>query len=359
MKMDYTKLAETALEGRLLTPEEMHAVLTAPDHDLLPMLQAAFQVREHYFGRRVHLHVLINAKSGLCPEDCAYCSQSAVSSAAIHKYPLLPREQIVDGAVAAKAGGAFRYCIVTSGRAPTDREVETVAEVVREIKQTVDIDICCCMGLLNEEKAKILKAAGVGRINHNLNTSQRHHPEICSTHTYDNRVETVRNVQQAGLSTCCGGIIGMGEKAQDVIDLALALRELGVDSIPVNFLHPIHGTPLEGRDDLHPRYCLKVLCLFRFLNPDREIRVAGGRERNLRSLQPLALYPANSIFMEGYLTTGGQGVSETHRMIEDLGFEIEAYGESAEARHAAPLRQALMVDMDNPCGPTTNPTTSL
>ncbi len=323
--IDYTKLAQKALRGRLLTPDEMHSVLTAPQHDLLPLLQAAFQVREHYFGRRVQLHVLINAKSGLCPEDCAYCSQSSVSSAPIDKYPLLPREQIVEGAVRARAAGAFRYCIVTSGRSPTDREVETVADLVREIKQTVDIDICCCLGLLNEKKARTLKEAGVGRVNHNLNTSLRHHPEICSTHTYQDRVETLRNVQKVGLSTCCGGILGMGEKAEDVIDLALSLRELDVDSIPVNFLHPIPGTPLENRDDLNPQYCLKVLCLFRFLNPSKEIRVAGGRERSLRSLQPLALYPANSIFMEGYLTTGGQSISEAHRMIEDLGFEVEEW----------------------------------
>ena len=328
--MDYTKLAEISLAGGLLTPEEATSVLRAPEGDLLPLLHAAFQVRHHHFGRRVQLHVLINAKSGLCPEDCAYCSQSAVSGAAIDRYPFLPKAQILDGAVRAKAGGAVRYCIVASGRSPTDREVEAVAETVREIKQTVDIDICCCLGLLNREKARTLKAAGVDRINHNLNTSARHHPEICTTHTYADRVETLHAVREAGLETCCGGIVGIGEQETDIIDLALALRELDVDSIPVNFLHPIDGTPLSDRDDLTPQYCLKTLCLFRFLNPGKEIRVAGGRERNLRTLQSLALYPANSLFMEGYLTTGGQSVSETRRMIEDLGFEVEEWQTATE-----------------------------
>jgi len=321
--MDYTKLAEKSLGGLLLSREEMAAVLNAPDGDLLALLNAAFLVRQHYYGKRVQLHLLINAKSGLCPEDCAYCSQSRVSTASIGKYPLLPQERLIEGAVRAKEAGVYRYCIVTSGRGPTEREVDQVAGVVREIKKAVDINICCCLGLLTEGKARKLKEAGVERVNHNLNTSRRYYPQICSTHPYDARVETVQNVKKAGLSPCCGGIIGMGEAEQDIMDLALALRELDVDSIPVNFLHPIPGTPLEGMHQLTPQRCLKALCLFRFLNPSKEVRVAGGRELNLRSMQAFSLYPANSIFVNGYLTTSGQRASEAHRMIEDLGFEIE------------------------------------
>lgn len=323
--MDYAALADRALAGGIPSRGEMHAILDAPPEDLLPLVHAAFRVRRHHFGLRVRLHVLINAKSGLCPEDCAYCSQSAISAASIDRYPLLPREEILEGARKARQGRALRYCIVTSGRSPTDRELEAVADTVREIKREVDIEICCCLGLLNERQARALKAAGVDRVNHNLNTGRRHHPAICTTHTYEDRVATVRAVKAAGLETCCGGIVGMGETPEDLIDLALALRELEIDSIPVNFLHPIDGTPLAGRDGLDPQSCLKALCLFRFLNPAREIRVAGGRERNLRALQPLALYPANSIFMEGYLTTGGQSASDAHRMVEDMGFEIEEY----------------------------------
>ena len=178
---------------------------------------------------------------------------------------------------------------------------------------------------LSEEQARQLKAAGVGWVNHNLNTSERFHPEICSTHTYQDRVNTVRNVQKAGLMTCSGGIVGMGETDDDILDLAFAVRELRMDSIPVNFLHPVPGTPMEAYRFLTPARCLKILCLFRFLNPTSDIRAAGGREVNLRSLQALSLYPANSIFVEGYLTTPGQQAQDASQMIQDLGFTIEAH----------------------------------
>ncbi|MDE2890260.1 MAG: biotin synthase BioB [Gemmatimonadota bacterium] len=322
---DYSILERKALRNKPLANQEMLAVLDTPDEDLLLLIHAAYRVRHRFFGNGVRLHVLQNAKSGLCPEDCGYCSQSAVSTADIRKYPLLPGEQILDGARKARAGGALRYCIVTSGRGPTAREVDTVADIVREVKQTVDIDICCCMGLLDEAQARTLKAAGVDRINHNLNTSAGHHGNIVSTHTYGDRLNTLKAVKAAGLETCCGGIIGMGESRQDIVDLSVAVRELDIDSIPINFLHPIDGTPLAGRKPMSPQDGLRVLCLFRFVNPNKEIRIAGGRELTLGSLQALALYPANSVFMEGYLTTGGQSTSETHRLIVDLGFEVEAH----------------------------------
>ena len=322
--MDYETIAAKSLQGETLEREEMTAVLNAPDMELPDLLTAAFKVRHHYFGRRVQIHVLQNAKSGLCPEDCHYCSQSSISKAPIDRYPLLPRETLLEGAFRAKEAGAVRYCMVNSGRGPTQRETDEMAEVVREIKSRVPINICCCLGLLSEAKAKILKQAGVERVNHNLNTSKRHYSKICTTHTYDDRVETVRSVKSAGLSSCCGGIVGMGETEDDIMEMATALRDLDVDSIPINFLHPIAGTPLEGTNHLTPQRCLKVLCLLRFVNPSKELRVGGGRELNLRSLQPMSLYPANSIFVNGYLTTPGQRATEAHRMIEDLGFAIEA-----------------------------------
>ncbi|MFQ5840616.1 MAG: biotin synthase BioB [Candidatus Methylomirabilales bacterium] len=319
----YDRLAEKALAGHALSRAEMAAVLETPDRDLLPLLHAAFRVREHFWGRKVHLHMLINARSGLCPEDCHYCSQSAVSTAPIAQYRLLPREQLLEGAYRAKAAKAVRYCIVTSGRGPTDRDIEHLTSVIQEIRERVEINICCSLGLMTGEHARDLKAAGVERINHNLNTSRRFHPAICTTHTYEDRVQTVENVRRAGLDTCCGGIVGMGETDEDLMDLALALRKLDVASIPVNFLHPISGTPLAGCRHLTPARCLKALCLFRFLNPAKEIRVAGGRELNLGSMQPLALYPANSLFVNGYLTTPGQAAEDTHRMIEAAGFEVD------------------------------------
>ena len=174
----YTAFAQKALSGESLSISNMHAVLQAPNDEILPLLHAAFQVRRHYFGNKVQIHVLMNAKSGLCPEDCGYCSQSSISKAPIDKYPLRPTEEIVDAARKASESGAYRYCIVTSGRAPTDNEIDAVARVVREIKQAVDIDICCCLGLLTEDKARRLKEAGVDRVNHNLNTSRPHTPNI-------------------------------------------------------------------------------------------------------------------------------------------------------------------------------------
>jgi biotin synthase len=176
---------------------------------------------------------------------------------------------------------------------------------------------------LTEEQAKRLKEAGVDRYNHNINTSKDHYANITSTHTYDDRVRTVETVKRAGISPCSGVIVGMGETDEQVVDMAYSLRELDADSIPVNFLNAIPGTPLEGMKELNPRRCLKILCLFRFLNPTKEIRVSGGREVNLRTLQPLALYPGNAIFIGDYLTTPGQKAELDYQMIEDLGFEIE------------------------------------
>ncbi|HEY7165316.1 MAG TPA: biotin synthase BioB [Candidatus Binatia bacterium] len=321
--MDFSILADKALHGELPERDELRAVLNSQDEELPELLSAAFRVRRHFFGKRVQIHVLQNAKSGLCPEDCHYCSQSSVSDAPIDRYPFMSKETLVENAKRAKAAGAVRFCIVNSGRGPTPKEIEQIADVVREIKTTIDINICCSLGLMDESKIQSLKDAGVERINHNLNTSERHHPNICTTHTYQDRVDTVTNVKSAGLSSCCGGIIGMGETDEDIIDLAISLRKLGVDSIPLNFLHPVGGTPFAELKTLTPQRCLKVLCLFRFVNPDKELRIGGGRELNMRSLQPLALYPANSLFVNGYLTTPGQEATETHQMIADLGFEIE------------------------------------
>ncbi|PYI50647.1 biotin synthase BioB [Paenibacillus flagellatus] len=315
--------AEKALRGERLTVEEGLEVLEADDDELLPMLQAAFRVRKTYFGKKVKLNLIINAKSGLCPEDCGYCSQSIVSKAPISKYPLLEKDVLVDGARKAMELKVGTYCIVASGRGPTGKELDQVVEAVKEIKATMPMKICACLGILSDEQAGRLKEAGVDRYNHNLNTSAGHFAAITSTHTYDDRVDTVEKVKAAGMSPCSGCIVGMGETDVQIVEIAHALRELDADSIPVNFLNPIPGTPLEGKRELNPRKCLKVLALFRFVCPTKEIRVSGGREVNLGSLQPLGLYAANSIFVGDYLTTEGQEASADHRMIEDLGFEIE------------------------------------
>lgn len=321
--MNYSELADLALAGGELTDEQAYGVLRASDADTLPILEAAFRVRRHYFGLDVQIHVLTNAKSGLCPEDCHYCSQSSVSNAPVARYALLQPERLLEEAKRAKAAKAMRYCIVDSGRGPTDKEIEQIGRAVRMIKEETGLDICCSLGLIRPEQAARLKEAGVDRINHNLNTSERFHPEICTTHTYQDRLETLKTCKAAGLELCSGAIFGQGENDEDILSVARACRELGQDSIPINFLLPIAGTPFEGRaQDLTPTRCLRILSLMRFMNPDREIRVAGGREYHLRTLQPMALYAANSIFVTGYLTEPGQDAPDAWKMITDLGFRM-------------------------------------
>lgn len=315
-------LVDKAFRNELPTREECREVLDTPDERVLDLVNAAFQVRERYFGRTVRLQMLLNAKSGACQEDCHYCSQSSISSASIDRYSLVSGEHMLEGARRAASAKAQRYCVVMSGRSPLDREIEEIAEAVRAVKREIPIQICCSLGLLNEDQAKRLKAAGVDRINHNLNTSEQFHPSICTTHTFKDRLATIQHARAADLEICSGGIIGMGEQNEDVIDLALALRDVRPNSIPLNMLHPVPGTPLEQCRHLTPQRCLKILSLFRFLHPQTEIRVAGGREFNLRTLQPLALYVADSLFVGDYLTTPGDPAEEVWRMITDLGFEI-------------------------------------
>ncbi|HMP07477.1 MAG TPA: biotin synthase BioB [Lacipirellulaceae bacterium] len=319
-------LADQVLDGRQLEADEAATILVASDDEVPDLLAAAFRVRRRYFGRTVQLYFLMNAKSGLCPEDCHYCSQSKVSTAEIPRYNILNREQLLAGAEAAAQRQAKTYCLVISARGPNEREMAAVESIVPEIKERYGLHICACLGLLTPDQAERLAACGVDRVNHNLNTSGEHYAEICSTHSYQDRLDTLRAVRAAGMELCSGGIIGMGEQPRDVVEMALELRRLGVESIPVNFLNPIEGTPLAGESDLTPNYCLKVLCMFRLTNPRSELRIAGGREMHLRSLQPLGLFPANSMFVGDYLTTKGQLPEADYAMIRDLGFEVTMGG---------------------------------
>jgi biotin synthase len=326
---NWQQLADDVLAGDIISMDQALAVLDCPDDELLDLLAAVYRVRRHWFGNEVQLYFLMNAKSGLCPEDCTYCSQSKVSEAEIPRYNLLSRDKLLDGARVAAERQARTYCIVISARGPNEREMHAVTSIVPEIKQRYNLKICACLGLLTPEQARQLKECGVDRVNHNLNTSDKFYDEICTTHSFADRLATLRAVRDAGLEMCSGGIIGMGERRQDVVELAATLRDLEVQSIPVNFLNPIGGTPLAGRSDLNPRYCLKVLSMFRLVNPDREIRIAGGRELHLGSMQALALYAANSIFVGDYLTTKGQPPEADYQMIRDLGFDIVRNPESA------------------------------
>lgn len=315
-------LSQRALQGPPLEASELLTVL-GDEIPLLPLLHEAHQVRRARFGNRVQVHVLSNAQNARCPEDCGYCSQSIASKAPLKPYALKTRDVLLAEARAAYEAGAFRYCIVASGRGPSERQIGELAEAVRGIKAQIPVQICVSVGLLDEPKARTLKEAGVDRLNHNLNTSASHYGEICSTHDYADRMRTLQAGRTAGLELCSGLIVGMGERDADIVEVALELRRLEIPSIPVNFLIPIEGNRLQDDGTLTPERALRVICLFRLANPQAEIRLAGGREGHLGALQPLALYPANSLFIEGYLTTRGSTALTTYRMIRDAGFVVE------------------------------------
>ncbi len=316
-------LAEKSLSGEELSREEALSVLEWPDEDILDLLSAAYKVRRAHFGKRVRLNFLVNIQSGLCAEDCGYCSQSRVSDVPVDKYKLMTPEEVESAAEKAVANHASRLCMVASMRGPSDKDVGAVAEAIKRVRARFpQLELCACLGLLKEGQASKLNDAGVTAYNHNLNTSERHYGEVCSTHGYSDRLDTVRKVQAAGISSCSGALFGMGETREDIIDVAFRLREMVVDSIPVNFLIPFKGTPLGHHEELTPNFCLKILCLFRLINPATEIRIAGGRELHLRALQPMGLFVANSIFVGDYLTSEGQAASLDVEMIRDMGFEV-------------------------------------
>ncbi len=316
------ELADLSIDGKELTRSQCQQVLDCPDEDLLLLLHQAYRVRREYFGNQVHVQVLRNAKSGLCAEDCRYCSQSRISQAPIEKYPLVSKEVLLAEARKARQINVTRFCISTSGTRPSETEIEQLCDTIRTIKEETQLPLCATLGLLTDSQARRLKEAGLDRVNHNLNTSRGYYSQVCTTHTFQDRLDTVARCQSAGMEICCGGIVGQGETDNDIIDMLLTLREIKPQAVPVNFMIPIEGTPFGSLDTgLNPRKCLKILCLTRFLNPQSEVRAAGGWEYHMRELKPLALYPADSIFVTGYLTTGGTSVGEVCRMIADMGFE--------------------------------------
>jgi len=321
-KYCWATFSHRVLAGERIGRDEALAILKSDENELLSLLHAAFLLRQYHFGRTVSLHVIRNAKSGGCSEDCAYCSQSSTSSGVVPCYPLQSEEELLQGAKQAREMGAIRYCIVTSGRSPSRADLDRITSVVRRIKREFPLSICVSLGILNDAQVAELKAAGVDRYNHNLESSERFFPTICTTHSYAERKATAVRVKGAGMELCSGGLMGMGETLEDRIDLALAMRDVKADSIPLNFLDPRPGTGLMSRPRITAGDVLRTLAMFRFVHPDREIRIAGGREACLGPFQVLALYPANSMFTPGYLTTPGQGYQADKRMIEMAGFEV-------------------------------------
>jgi biotin synthase len=312
------------MDRKLLSYDTCLQLLSDSKVELLALLDAAFQVRKYFHGMAVTVHIINNVSNGLCSEDCNYCPQSKSSSAKIVAYTEKSEEEIIAEAKQAYEAGAHRYCMVYAGRRPSMQKTERIANLVKTIKTKYPIEVCVSAGIMNDESTRLLKEAGLDRLNHNLNTSASRYAQICSTHTFADRVNTLKAARNAGLEVCSGIIAGMGETAEELIELALMLRDLGAKSIPINFLLPITGNKLENSQNLSPEYCLKILCLFRLLNPQAEIRAAAGREYHLRSMEVMSLYPANSLFMDGYLNTRGKSRQDTLQMIIDAGFTIKS-----------------------------------
>lgn len=320
---DWFDLANAQLAGGRLSHADARALLAVDDAELLEVVAAGGRLRRAHFGDWVKVNYLVNVKSGLCPEDCSYCSQRRGSDAEILTYAWLAEDEVLRQAIAGIDGGASRVCLVASGRGPSGRDLDRVEAVVRRLKaDQPEIEVCACLGILADGQAERLAAAGVDAYNHNLNTSESHYAEICTTHDYADRMETVARARAAGLSPCSGLIAGMGESDDELIDAIFALREIGSESIPINFLMPFDGTPLAETWQLDPRRCLRILALARFACPAAEVRIGGGRELHLRTLQPLALHLANSLFLGDYLTSEGQAARADLEMITDAGFRV-------------------------------------
>ncbi len=323
MKKKYHELSEKSLKEGTISSNDINWILSSEEVDLLLLLHAVFQVRYTYFKNRVKIHILNNVQSGGCTEDCKYCAQSKESKGNVDIYPMKKDEEILEEARHAFEAGAYRHCMVFSGRELEAGRIEKICSVVKKIKNRYPMQICISAGFLSEKDAEKLSEAGVDRYNHNLNTSRNHYGQICTSHEYSKRIETIGVARKKGLDICSGIIIGMGETIKDLINMISELKKVKADSIPINFFIPVEGHRISDHQKLSPHYCLKVLSVFRFAIPEAEIRAAGGREYHLRSLQSLCLYAVDSLFARGYLTTGGNDMDFTRKMIEDSGFIVE------------------------------------
>lgn len=306
------------------------------------LLSIAEEPRKKYFGNKVQVHILDNIRNGYCAEDCGYCAQRKSARAEeIPAYATKETEEILREAENAYRSGAYRFCLVTSGTGPNASSVERYAEIIRQIKSKYPMRLCLSAGIIkNAEHARVLAAAGLDRYNHNLNTSEDHTPSITTTHTFQDRVSTIRHLHDAGISVCSGVIAGMGESKEDLVDVALRLRELKVPSIPVNFFLPVPGHEVKAPSVLSADFCIRALCMFRLANPSAEIRMAAGREVYIGEKQPQALRAANSLFVSGYLNVKGSDAAETYAMIEAAGYRIDAELSDLDAELREKLKKA-------------------
>jgi len=342
--------AEAALleERRPLTRAEVDAIAALPLDHLPDLVALAHKVRLAYCGPEVELESLINAKSGACPEDCAFCSQSARHSTDVDVYAFLDLDEVLDAARATKAAGATQFCIVVAVRGPSERLLDKVIEAVDVVHAETGLEVACSLGLLDPAQAARLAAAGVKRYNHNLEACREVFPQICTTHSYDDRVQTAQLAIDAGMELCCGGILGMGETLSQRIDFAFELAALEPCEVPINLLDPRPGTPLADQTTLSPREALQAIALFRLIMPAAWLRLAGGREKVLGELQAMGLLAgANALIIGNYLTTTGRSAEEDHALLDALGMPVaEGPGEGrfivdADGAHAKPAQPSL------------------
>ncbi|BBA70085.1 biotin synthase BioB [Geobacter sulfurreducens] len=317
-------LANRIIEGSALDKDQAHELLLLEGTGANALFLAASRVRDHFLGTGVDLCSIINAKSGRCPENCAFCAQSAHHATNAPVYPLVDEEQITACAREAAEAGSHCFGIVTSGSTISrGEELDRICRALRRIRRETAIEPSCSLGVIDYETALALREAGAVTYHHNLETARSFFPNVCTTHDYEEDVETVRVAKRAGLKVCCGGIFGLGETPEQRVEMALTLRELDVDSIPLNFLNPIEGTPLAGADRITPLECLKTIAVYRLILPDRKIAVCGGRERNLRDLQSWMFFAGASGTMIGnYLTTTGRPPEQDWQMLADLGLTV-------------------------------------
>jgi len=332
-------------EGRPLTRDEVLQVAAHPLDELPDLVALAHRVRLAHCGPEVELESLVNAKSGACPEDCAFCSQSVQFDTGVDVHPFLDLDEVVEAARATRAAGATQFCIVVAVRGPEERLLRKVIDAVDAVHHETGLEVACSLGLLDPEQARRLAAAGVRRYNHNLETCRAVFPSICTTHSYDDRVATARLAVNAGMELCCGGILGLGETLEQRVDFAFELAALDPCEVPVNLLDPRPGTPLGDRALLSPREALQAIALFRLVLPRAWIRLAGGRERVLGELQGLGLLAgANALIIGNYLTTIGRAPADDHALLDALGMPVaEGPGEGryvldAVGAHALPAQ---------------------
>jgi biotin synthase len=312
-------LEEKVLTGNNITKKEALTIAKISGAELFELFASANKIREHFKGNTVGLCSIVNAKSGGCSEDCSFCAQSYKSSAEIEVYPLLSKEKIIQKAIEAKNSGAVRFSIVTSGKRVLESDLLNIKEMIADIKD-IGLIPCASLGMIGVSELLMLKQAGLDRYHHNLETSESFFSQICSTHNYNDKIRTIEAVKSSGLSLCSGGIFGLGETWQDRIDMAFQLRELDVDSVPINFLIPIKGTPLGNREPLHPFEALKIISLYRYILPQKEIRICGGRMQILGEFNSMVfLAGADSLLIGNYLTTSGRNYEEDFRLIKTYG----------------------------------------